>query len=162
RAGGALSRDGGAARRNASGHLRRLLLPERQCEDAAGAQKLPAGANRGADEGVRGGREARRGLRADDSGADQRPREAFLHQQPADRSRASRARRHPAEGRGDGMTRIASAAIAGALLFGAAQAPAPAPAPAPLQRLQSTIETLTRSVNANWGIYVKSLETNEE
>src|SRR5262249_42876207 len=45
-------------------------------------------------------------------------------------------------------------------LFGAAQAPAPAPAP--LQRLQSTIETLTRSVNANWGIYVKSLETNEE
>ena len=34
--------------------------------------------------------------------------------------------------------------------------------PTPVQRLQSSIETITRSVNANWGIYVKSLETNEE
>src|SRR5215510_9219574 len=33
---------------------------------------------------------------------------------------------------------------------------------APLQRLQASIETLTRSVNATWGIYVKSLETGEE
>ena len=33
---------------------------------------------------------------------------------------------------------------------------------APLQRLQSSIETTTRSVNATWGIYVKSLETGEE
>jgi beta-lactamase class A len=33
---------------------------------------------------------------------------------------------------------------------------------APIERLQSTIETLTRSVNAAWGIYVKSLETGEE
>jgi beta-lactamase class A len=32
----------------------------------------------------------------------------------------------------------------------------------PLQRLQASIETLTRSVNATWGIYVKSLETGEE
>jgi beta-lactamase class A len=38
---------------------------------------------------------------------------------------------------------------------------APAAAP-PLQRLQATIETLTRSINAAWGIYVKSLETGEE
>ncbi|HEY7285355.1 MAG TPA: serine hydrolase [Vicinamibacterales bacterium] len=35
-------------------------------------------------------------------------------------------------------------------------------APTPLQRLQSSIETTTRSVNATWGIYVKSLETGEE
>ena len=35
-------------------------------------------------------------------------------------------------------------------------------APAPLQRLQSTVETITRSINANWGIYIKSLETGEE
>jgi beta-lactamase class A len=35
-------------------------------------------------------------------------------------------------------------------------------APAPLQRVQASIETITRSVNASWGIYVKSLETNEE
>ena len=34
--------------------------------------------------------------------------------------------------------------------------------PAPLQRLQSSIETIARSVNANWGIYVKALETGEE
>ncbi len=33
---------------------------------------------------------------------------------------------------------------------------------APVQRLQSSIETITRSVNATWGIYVKSLETSEE
>lgn len=37
------------------------------------------------------------------------------------------------------------------------------PAPqAALQRLESKIRTLTRSVNATWGIYVKSLETGEE
>jgi len=34
--------------------------------------------------------------------------------------------------------------------------------PTPLQRLQASIERTTRSVNATWGIYVKSLETNEE
>jgi beta-lactamase class A len=32
----------------------------------------------------------------------------------------------------------------------------------PIQRLQSSIETITRSVNATWGIYVKSLETGED
>jgi beta-lactamase class A len=32
----------------------------------------------------------------------------------------------------------------------------------PLQRLQASIERTTRSVNATWGIYVKSLQTNEE
>jgi beta-lactamase class A len=32
----------------------------------------------------------------------------------------------------------------------------------PLQRLQSSIERTTRSVNATWGIYMKSLETGEE
>src|SRR5207247_8411445 len=34
--------------------------------------------------------------------------------------------------------------------------------PAPLQRLQASIERTTRSVNAMWGIYVKSLDTGEE
>ncbi len=38
----------------------------------------------------------------------------------------------------------------------------PPPAQTPLQRLESNIRTLTRSVNATWGIYVKSLETGEE
>src|SRR5438067_7105819 len=32
----------------------------------------------------------------------------------------------------------------------------------PLQRLKASIERTTRSVNATWGIYVKSLETSEE
>ena len=37
-----------------------------------------------------------------------------------------------------------------------------APQAAPLQRLQSDIERITASVNATWGIYVKSLQTGEE
>jgi beta-lactamase class A len=32
----------------------------------------------------------------------------------------------------------------------------------PLQRLQASIERTTRSINATWGIYVKSLQTGEE
>ena len=43
----------------------------------------------------------------------------------------------------------------------AAQPAAPAPVP-PLERLRASIERVTRSVNATWGIYVKSLETGEE
>ena len=34
--------------------------------------------------------------------------------------------------------------------------------PTPLARLQGNIERLTKSINADWGIYVKCLETNEE
>jgi beta-lactamase class A len=34
--------------------------------------------------------------------------------------------------------------------------------PAPLQRLEASIARTTRSVNATWGVYVKSLETGEE
>ncbi len=36
------------------------------------------------------------------------------------------------------------------------------PTSTPLQHLQASIETTTRSVNATWGIYVKSIETGEE
>ena len=36
------------------------------------------------------------------------------------------------------------------------------PVPAPLARLQGNIERLTRSINADWGIYLKCLETGEE
>src|ERR1700738_3896213 len=32
----------------------------------------------------------------------------------------------------------------------------------PLTRLQSNIERITKSVNADWGIYIKCLETGEE
>jgi len=34
--------------------------------------------------------------------------------------------------------------------------------PTPLQRVKASIERTTRSVNATWGLYVKSLETSEE
>lgn len=34
--------------------------------------------------------------------------------------------------------------------------------PSPLNRLQSNIERITRSVNAKWGVYVKCVETGEE
>jgi beta-lactamase class A len=34
--------------------------------------------------------------------------------------------------------------------------------PAPLQRLDASIQRTARSINATWGIYVKSLETGEE
>ena len=42
------------------------------------------------------------------------------------------------------------------------QAVPQAPTPTPLQRLQASIERTTRSINATWGIYVKSLQTGEE
>jgi beta-lactamase class A len=36
------------------------------------------------------------------------------------------------------------------------------PQPGPLQRLQASIERTAASINATWGIYIKSLETGEE
>lgn len=56
------------------------------------------------------------------------------------------------------MHRLIPVALAAILSSGFAQR---APAP-PIQRLQASIERITRSVNARWGIYVKSLETGEE
>jgi beta-lactamase class A len=53
-------------------------------------------------------------------------------------------------------------AIAAMTLALAGAVSAQQPAQTPIQRLQSTIETITRSVNATWGIFVKSLETGEE
>jgi beta-lactamase class A len=50
---------------------------------------------------------------------------------------------------------IASAIASAATLV--AQAPQ-----TPIQRLQASIERTTRSVNATWGVFVKSLETSEE
>lgn len=42
-------------------------------------------------------------------------------------------------------------------LIGSAQ-----PVPSPLARLQANIERITKSINADWGIYVKCLETGQE
>src|SRR5688500_14428911 len=36
------------------------------------------------------------------------------------------------------------------------------PSRAPLEALKSRIESVTRSINARWGLYIKSLETGEE
>ena len=59
-----------------------------------------------------------------------------------------------------------AAAAAGAAILLLFALPAPAlpqqqPVP-PRQRLQTSIERITRSVNATWGVYVKCLERNEE
>ncbi len=41
-------------------------------------------------------------------------------------------------------------------------APAQQQSPAPLARLQANIERITKSANADWGFYIKCLETGEE
>jgi beta-lactamase class A len=48
------------------------------------------------------------------------------------------------------------------MLLATAAAAQPQTAPAPLARLESNIQRVTKSVNANWGIYIKCLETGEE
>jgi beta-lactamase class A len=54
-------------------------------------------------------------------------------------------------------------AITIAVFLCAPSLPAQAPQPqAPLARLQSNIERITKSVNADWGIYIKCLETGDE
>jgi beta-lactamase class A len=55
---------------------------------------------------------------------------------------------------------IAAASTAASSMI-AAQAPAPKPQP-PLAVLRAGIERTARSVNATWGIYIKSIETGEE
>jgi beta-lactamase class A len=47
-------------------------------------------------------------------------------------------------------------------VLGAAGVPIQAQQATPLQRLEASILRTTRSINATWGIYVKSLETGEE
>ena len=67
--------------------------------------------------------------------------------------RAGRAGRAGGAGKAGSVAVVLAASVA---LLGAQ------PQPTPLQRLQTAVETQTRSVNATWGIYVKSLETGEE
>jgi beta-lactamase class A len=59
-----------------------------------------------------------------------------------------------------------SAAVCGVCVAFALASPiraqTPNPPQTPLQRLQASIERTTRSINATWGIYVKSLDTGEE
>ena len=68
--------------------------------------------------------------------------------------------------RSEGMTKVlrqvARGAQVGSVLAVLALAPVQAQQQTPLQRLEASILRTTRSVNATWGIYVKSLETGEE
>jgi beta-lactamase class A len=81
----------------------------------------------------------------------------------AQRHECTRARMH-------GQCPIVARVIVAAALLGALGPPAApaaaqqvtAPQQTPLQRLQASIERTTRSVNATWGIYVKSIDTGEE
>jgi beta-lactamase class A len=58
---------------------------------------------------------------------------------------------------------FARAACLVLILVGSSVASAQRGAPAaPIDRLRGAIERITKSVNATWGIYVKSIETNEE
>jgi beta-lactamase class A len=57
------------------------------------------------------------------------------------------------------LTAGAALVVAAAAILAAQQPPA---VQTPLQRVKASIERTTRSVNATWGIYVKSLETNDE
>jgi beta-lactamase class A len=47
-------------------------------------------------------------------------------------------------------------------LFLASACAQPQPPVAPLARLQANIERITKSINADWGIYIRCLETGEE
>jgi beta-lactamase class A len=62
------------------------------------------------------------------------------------------------------MTRLKIGLIAAAVLLSLARVVAQTPAPpqTPLQRLEASIQRTTRSIQATWGVYVKSLETGEE
>jgi beta-lactamase class A len=51
--------------------------------------------------------------------------------------------------------------ICAILLLAAVAAAQPAP-PSPLKRLEGGIQQITHSINADWGIYIKCLETGEE
>ena len=159
-----------------AGAVRRLLLPQRQPAHARRAEGISAGAGRRADARVRWRRDAGRRLRAHDSDADGRRREALLHQQPAGaagRSRCSRAFSRRQESEYDRGARVHEAGgCAHGQVPGCSRwrwrsrsrstAQLQAQTQTPLQRLEASILRTTRSVNATWGIYVKSLETGEE
>lgn len=57
---------------------------------------------------------------------------------------------------------MTAAAFAAALMAVCTGATVAAQQQMPLQRLQASIERTTKSVNATWGVFVKSLETGEE
>src|SRR5262245_26607013 len=69
--------------------------------------------------------------------------------------------REPGIGDGSRMIRFSTLAVAAFLAITTLDAQQP-PAETPLQRVQTAIGRITRSVNATWGIYIKSLETDEE
>jgi beta-lactamase class A len=72
---------------------------------------------------------------------------------------------HPAvpvrPARSRAAARVSLAFLVCAAAVAAAQSP-PAAAPTPRQRLDGDLARITRSLNATWGVYAKSIETGEE
>ena len=66
------------------------------------------------------------------------------------------------EGRNEGRKAGWSVAFLGLVCAAAIVSAQPQQQQTPIQRLQAAIERTTKSVNATWGIYVKSLDTGEE
>ena len=91
--GRALSGRGPAGRRRRAGYVWRVLLPQREPEDACGTGAVPSGADGRTSRGVRGRRHAAGRVRANDPGTPLDRRAACLHQQPAARPGKSNADR---------------------------------------------------------------------
>jgi beta-lactamase class A len=72
------------------------------------------------------------------------------------------AERAGTSGRSTMGSRGSVAALGAAMMAATVTAIAQPAAQTPLQRVQASIERTTRSVNATWGVYVKSIETGEE
>ena len=60
------------------------------------------------------------------------------------------------------MKRIEAIAVIAAIAVMAGIAAVTVHAQTPLDRLRDSVERTTKSINATWGIYIKSLQTNEE
>src|SRR5581483_6763801 len=149
-------------RRRAPGRLRRVLLPERESPDTRRVEGIPARARGRPRPRVRVGSHRRRDLRPHDPRDDRCRRASLLHQQPADRPGADRPRLDSIACRSHCMKPIALAALLALSIQSASVAAQRPSGSAPLDRLKEAIARTTKSINATWGIYVKSLDTGEE
>jgi len=90
---------GRKTRSDAAGSLRCVLLPKRESENAADAPQFPPSASRGPVSRICVRRRTGRRVRQDDTRPARGRREAFLHQQSADRPCANCPENDPAKGR---------------------------------------------------------------
>src|SRR5438876_10354684 len=118
-------------------------------------------------------------MRPHHSIADGRRCAALLYQQSARRPRTMGACEHHREGRSHGMSRqgfrvrpagsglpafltAIVAALVSSVAPGQPGLHAQGPPQTPIERVRTAIERTTRSVNATWGVFIKSLDTGEE